>query len=539
MESILIVDDEPLVLEGIRSKLDWEVLGFDRVETATDGYQALRLVEQSPPSVLLTDIRMPYLDGLALCKAVRTLTPETKIIIMTGHDEFPYAQDALRLGASDFVLKPVTAEELSIILQEVNSQLVRERSERRDLERLRAQLQESLPLLRERFLLRLLRGQPQHAEWTKQALAYSIDFTGHWWSILAVRVDHWRQAVESRGHEQGELLLLAIEAICREYARGFHHCQTLRGLDDELLVLVGSNNEAFEHELLAFGNTVRNLVAADLEVTVTIGVGRVVDARTPASLSDSYRDALTALEYRLLLGRNRIIPITDVEPQAKPGLFISAEQGHRLATAVRTGMEGGVDAAVRGLMDTLAVNLVPVDNCRMVVMHALTEILDAASGLGGNAIAVKMSGEMFADLQRQETLDEIGSWLSRFCRDLASQVNIRREYEVRVLVERAKAYIIEHYTDPDLSLQDVCNHLHISPSYFSLLFKREMCQTFLGFVTELRMNKAKELLTVTSLRSYEIAERIGFTDPNYFSQCFRKNCGISPQQYREQGGDNG
>ena len=123
MESILIVDDEPLVLEGIRSKLDWEALGFDRVETATDGYQALRLVEQSPPSVLLTDIRMPYLDGLALCKAVRTLTPETKIIIMTGHDEFPYAQDALRLGASDFVLKPVTAEELSIILQEVNSQL--------------------------------------------------------------------------------------------------------------------------------------------------------------------------------------------------------------------------------------------------------------------------------------------------------------------------------------------------------------------------------------------------------------------------------
>lgn len=534
MESILIVDDEPIEREGIRENLNWGQLGFDRVETAGDGRQALQMVEQAPPSILLTDIRMPFMDGLELCKAVRTISPETKVIILTGHDEFPYAQEAVRLGASDLILKPVTAGELSKILENLSRQLIAERAARRDLDRLRKQMQESLPLLRERFFLRFLQGQVRQPDLDGQVAALGIDLSGECWSVLAVRVDHWEKVVLSRGYEKSELLLLAIEGIGQEFAKPFTSCHFLRGGGNELLIVISGNNAGFEEEVAAYAQAICKAVAANLETTVTVGAGRLTGKI--AGLPNSYRDALAALGYRLLLGGDRVISIADLESYDHHPVTIRTEHSRRLATVVRTGAVEEVDGAVEDFIASLSASGVSVALCRMIVMHAVTEILAVAYELGRTELPGFNNWELFRDLQSYETLTEIKSWLDNICLELARAVQLHHESHVRLLMDRAKTYIEEHYADPDLSIQDLCRELHISSSYFSLVFKRETGRTFLGILTEIRMNKAKELLLISSLKGYEIAELVGYADPNYFSVSFRKHFGLSPVQYRDQWG---
>jgi two-component system, response regulator YesN len=534
MESILIVDDETIEREGIRDNLNWSQLGFDRVETAADGRQALQMVEQSPPSILLTDIRMPFMDGLELCKAVRVISPETKVIILTGHDEFPYAQEAVRLGASDLILKPVTAGELSKILESVRRELVAERTVRRDLDRLRSQMIESLPLLRERFLMRLLQDRVNQPDWHEQAATLGIDLSGDCWAVLAIRVDHWETVIQTRGYEQSELLLLAVEAISQEFAKPFTTCSFLRGGGNELLVILSSEGNGFDVDVPAYAQAICKTVAANLDTTVTVGVGRPTGQF--AGLPNSYRDAIAALGYRLLLGGDRVVSIADLESHNLNPAIIRTEYSRRLATAVRTGAVSSVGEAVEDFIASLSANGVPVAVCRMIVMHAVTEILAVAYELGRTEMTTSDNWKLFKDLQGYETLSEIKAWLQNICLELARLVELHHESHVRLLIERAKAHVEEHYTNPDLSVQDLCRELHLSASYFSLVFKRETGRTFLGMLTDLRMNKAKELLLTSSLKGYEIAEQVGYSDPNYFSVSFRKHFGLSPVQYREQCG---
>lgn len=528
MESILIVDDEPVEREGIRSNLNWEALGFDSVEIAADGQQALQMIEQAAPSVLLTDICMPFMDGLTLCKKVKKINPAVKIVILTGHDEFPYAQEALRLGAAELILKPVTADELSKILRNVCLLLENERAAKLDLERLRAQMKESLPLLQERFLMRLLYGRVHQADWEGRAVPLGINFRASVWGVLSVQIDHWDQINEARDYEESELLWIAMEELCREHNHDFIDYYQLHDGNNNLMIILGGTNPDFEENLNTYGQFVCQTVSANLGITVTIGVGR------PTSelryLPDSRREALTALSYRMILGGDRVISIADMEPDLKAPFHFKTEYSYGLATAVRTGAVDEVVAAVDTLFQSITEKGVTVAVCRMIVMHAVMEIFEAAyksdEDYSGNY-------EMFSALQYFETLAEIQMWLRETGRSLADQVRMRRESEVSVLIENAKGYINENYSNPDLSIKDICNILHISPSYFSYIFKRETGSTFLNFLIEIRMQKAKELLLTTSLKGYQIAERVGYADPNYFSICFRKYFNVSPGQYRD------
>jgi two-component system, response regulator YesN len=482
----------------------------------------------------LTDICMPFMDGLELCKATRILDPTIKVIILTGHDEFPYAQEAVHLGASELILKPVTAEELSGVLQNICRQIAQESAIRRDLDHLRAQMQESLPILRERFLIRFLQDQVAQDNWDEQSTTLGIKLIGTQWLVLAIRVDHWEDVIKRHNYEKAELLLLAIEAICQEYSQSFPDRFIIHGVDSVLNVVLGDSTNRFEVDALAFGRIIRKIVADNLEITVTVGVGRLVE--DVFLLSNSYRDALTALGYRLLLGGDRIISIADMEPNNRGPVVIKTEYSHRLATSVRTGAVKEVAQAVENLISFLSASKIPVSVGRMVVMHAITEILEAAYELGGSETQVGMDYQIFFELQRSGTLTEIKTWLHKICVDLAISVQMRRETNLHVMIEQAKIHILNYFANPDLSLQDICQLLHVSPSYFSLIFKRETGNTFLGFLTEQRIRKSKELLLTTSLKGYQIAEQVGYVDPNYFSVTFRKHCGISPLQYREQRG---
>ncbi|HUX22634.1 MAG TPA: response regulator, partial [Spirochaetia bacterium] len=189
MYKFLIIDDEPVVREGISENIDWASHGYTLVGACRDGREGIAAIEELCPDVVLTDICMPFADGLELAAFIADRYPETKTILLTGYDEFEYAQEAVKLKVSDFLLKPITAEELRAILDRVRLELDEERRRKEDLYTLRRQLQESLPLLRERFFNRLIRGEVLEPEVSAKLALLGIELSGPVFNVVLIDPD--------------------------------------------------------------------------------------------------------------------------------------------------------------------------------------------------------------------------------------------------------------------------------------------------------------------------------------------------------------
>ena len=189
LHKIFLVEDEIVAREGIRDNVDWRLNGFDFCGEAPDGEIALPLLETAEPDVLITDIKMPFMDGLQLCKVVRERMPWVKIIILSGHDEFEYAQEAIKLGVTEYLLKPVGVQELHNVLHKVAAQLDRERKEQEELQRLRDQVEENLAVLRERFLLKLVVGAISSAEAIEQSQSLGLELIARYYLVVVIKVE--------------------------------------------------------------------------------------------------------------------------------------------------------------------------------------------------------------------------------------------------------------------------------------------------------------------------------------------------------------
>ncbi len=209
---VLLADDEEEIRSGISRKIDWASLGFALVGEAGNGEEALELAEQLRPDVVLTDIKMPFLDGLELCRRLRVSLPGARLVVFSGFDDFEYARQAVGMGVSEYILKPINAPELRQVLEKLRDQLDRQRLERRDMETLRRRYEESLPVLRELFYTRLLSGQIRPEQVQDRAARYEIDLPQGLWTAALVHVD----GLGDEG-ERDELLLLSVQSFLEKH----------------------------------------------------------------------------------------------------------------------------------------------------------------------------------------------------------------------------------------------------------------------------------------------------------------------------------
>ena len=243
--------------------------------------------------------------------------------------------------------------------------------------------------------------------------------------------------------------------------------------------------------------------------------------------------AIAALDYRLLMGGGRVLYIGDLEPDASLRLSLDDEDQRALATAVKLGSEEQLDATLHGLLDRVRASRLPPAQCQLYVLEIVTCLVRLARSGGvevedvfGPGFAGAVPAAQFA------SLDRLGEWLTERCRRLRELLGRRRTDSAGRTVDEAKAYIAAHFADSGLGVEAVCEHLHLSPTYFSTLFKRETGQSFTACVTEQRMNEAARLLRDTEEKTYLIAQRTGYADPNYFSYVFKRHFGVTPSKYR-------
>ncbi len=454
--------------------------------------------------------------------------PWTKVVILTGYDDFDYAQRAVKLSVKDFILKPITREELVGVLDRIKRELDEEKDRRENLVRLEQQLRESLPALKERFLERMVGTSIGLGEMAHRMAYFGLNLPGPAYVVLAADADHFGEAAPDADRE---LLRFALHNIVQEIAAREAESAVFRSREEKAVCILsgGADHRLFDRAQ-ALAEEIRRSVETYLRFTVTVGIGLPVAGL--ADIRRAYRSAVAALDYRVLLGTNRVISITDLEGRRSLSAETTGDWEKRLVVGVKTGSPEETGQAVGAIVSQLKSASPTIEQVYVRIQKLIVSLLNALeeSGVGANLYGDGVNP--ITEVYRFKTLDEIEFWLKELCGNSIRMLAEQRSDMARNFMVKAETYIRDNFADPDLSLKKVCETVHMSNSYFSAMFKARTGKTFVEYLTGLRVERAKELLATTDLKSYEIAAEVGYADPHYFSVLFKKATGDTPTEYR-------
>lgn len=301
-----------------------------------------------------------------------------------------------------------------------------------------------------------------------------------------------------------------------------------------IAVLWGENADSLQETAVAIGEEIRQSVEKYLMFAITIGIGNT--CLSLPELETSFRGAVSALDYRFLLGKNQVISIRDMEGTRETPSPYNTEWEKKLISAVKTCTPDEIDRQVDNIIHSLQESYTSVRRSYIHIQYLVVSVMDTLSELGVEETAWPEGDQnSLTEVYRLKTLEEVGRWLRSFCKKACSFLSGRREDYSRTQAKEAQEFIQANYMNEDMSLQIVCKHLLMSTSYFSMVFKTYTGETFVEYLTRVRIEKAMELLRTTSLRTYEIAHEVGYADPHYFSLAFKKATGMTTTEYREQG----
>ena len=521
---VFLVEDEIVTREGIRDNVDWASAGFEFCGEAPDGEMALPLIEKSKPDILITDIKMPFMDGLQLSKIVREQMPWVKIIILSGHDEFEYAQAAVKLGATEYLLKPISSVDLLKALKRIGIQLDKEIKERESYTELQEQSRGNLVLLREKFLLRLVMGGKSSAEAIEQSKQFGLNIVAQYYLVLLLKIELCDDSNPFDYYEY-QRVERAISSRVNDNPNILH---IKKDLDELVLLLIGNDPTQLQQDGGNLAKSIKKEVEKENICNLVIGMG------TPRQrLGDIHRSFVEALAI--------------VKEEESPSHSVASNKDvdhiellqldrSALENYLKFGTLQDYDKYYFTHLQSVSEESLRSDLIRnYLLVDVVLTITQFISNLGGKV------DQIFPEINDIESLLKNVTDISQMD-DILKKLVIRAlifrdskvSYERSKLIQEAKLYIDAHFSDPELKMNQVAAKFNISPGHFSTVFSQEIGETFRDYITNLRINRAKELLRSTDLKSSEIATQVGYNDPHYFSTVFKKNTGLPPQQFRAQ-----
>ncbi|MCY9656817.1 helix-turn-helix domain-containing protein [Paenibacillus chondroitinus] len=497
MYKILVVDDDVVIHEGMRDHIRWGELGYHLLVIYERGLITREALESYQPDVLLTDIYMPFVYGLELVEYVTRHHPRTKLIILTGHDD-----------------------------------LDKDRENLQNWNKINEQMQASLPLLRMMFLNQWVAGDLTEEKIFERMKDFDISLSGKYISASVIDLDDTEEIQAKYPDTDNALLLFAIQNICEEISQTYGEHPVVFNNYLGQIVLLFSGEEALSLMDMVEKASIHILQAVKDYLKLSISVGIGLPWAGTKVLHLSYEGALSALDFRFLLGRNQVIPIYDMAPKERVSVYSTKSQSAQLANALKTGNSEDMHAIIHLFFEKLISGNIPMKECCMHIQILLFAVMDVWQELHISEDQI-LKKNIFEEIIKMKTLQEAKHWFIQVFEITRAFIVQKRTDTGTLLAGKAKQFILDNLTDPGLTSSIVCKHLSISASYFCIIFKNYTNMTFIEFLTLGRINKAKELLWQTSLKTYEIAELAGYKDAHYFSIAFRKSTGMSPTQFRE------
>ncbi len=519
---VFLVEDEIVTREGIRDNVDWKANGFEFYGEASDGDMALPLLRAIKPDVLITDIKMPFMDGLQLSKIVRERMPWVKIIILSGHDEFEYAQEAIKLGVNEYLLKPITVNEMHKVLQKIATQLDQEKKEQENLKKLQEQLEENQTMLRERLLLKVVTGTIASTEAIEKGQPLGLDLVAKCYLIVILKIE-----VRTRSEKLDYDEFQKIQQNVTELIGNNPDIYLLRKDWGEFVLLMKGNIPQYldEEQGLLLGSIKDKLDQTRYQLIVGVGAQK----NRIADIYQSFLEAFVSIQNSADREKDRSSRMVDKAELLKVNK--SAVETY-LNCGVKEDCEEFFNSYIQPLGET-ALKSYLIKN--YIFMDVVLATAKQVNDLGGNIdIVIPELNSIETILANISTIEQLKE---KTCSILGKALSFRDSQtsgQHTKVIRQAKEYIDQHYMEPDLSLYEIPSQVNLSSSHFSMVFSQETCQTFKEYLTTTRINKAKELLRTSSLSSNDISYQVGFNDPHYFSYVFKKNTGFSPTEFRSQ-----
>lgn len=531
MLKVLIVDDEILIRVGLKSCIDWERHGFEIVGMAEDGEKALEIVREKQPDIMLTDIKMPGMDGLELIKRIKEQYPRMKFIVLTCYNEMNYIKQAMQLGAEDYILKlSVQPEILLQIMNKTREVIEKDRRDEQQSKKLEIKLQANKNIIKDSLYRKVLDGAITNDAFLNEIKNLGINIVPDNDILICCCIDSYKGEVLKRPAEEQQLFALSFRNMMEEILAE-HGVFELAELGHGSFIILAASKQMSDPAHIC--EKMNNAARKYLNITLSFGI--LMNSEITGNLRESYVKAVYALNGRFYPGKESIIIYDESNHYINKQVYMDINCENQLLNLVEIlDMEGAWRLIESFIEDLVGKKVYSPDSIRfssLEVMHSMMKVFkkyNVQIDLYSSELNKNMS-----DILNAETAGELKEILRKFTQSLVHiLVNVKSDIK-RPEISRIMSYIHEHI-ERNITLAEAADICNISKCYFSTIFKREVGEGFCDYVNRVKMEKARDLILHSGLKSCEAAEKVGVYDESYFSKLFKKYIGKNPSELRVQ-----
>lgn len=532
MLKVFLVEDEFVVREGIKKNIDWNAHGYEFCGEASDGELALPMIQKLQPDIVITDIKMPFMDGLELSRLIKKEFPWMEIIILSGYEDFKYAREGIKIGVAEYLTKPISGTELLDEVDVLADKIEEKRREREISEKYRKEMEENFLQERKNLFQYLVTGSKSVPELLDMADRLGIDLSSMWYSIVLIMT-------QSLHHAQAEYSdsLIEIEQKLSEINDETHMLIFDRNLEGKALLFKADSVEELEQIQAAYLIRMKELLVPYDHVRYFGGIGVPVNRLKELPLS--FEKASHAFAHRYLVRESLILNGAEMEQgsvtEDKDFDISSVDpkqmDRRKILEFLKMGEKEETIYFTEEFFKGLGTNAIESNMFRQyIAMDAYFCVAEFVEGLSFAKDEIEPLDMASGALQSAAGTMKYISGIIEQALDLRERAASNQYGDI---VDEVMQYIEDNYADEELSLNLLASHVNFSPNHLSMIFSQQTGQTFIKYLTDFRMNKAKELLRCTGKRSSVICMEVGYKDPHYFSYLFKKTQGMTPTQYRD------
>ena len=527
MLKVFLVEDEFVVREGIKKNIDWAANGYEFCGEAADGELAYPMIQKMKPDLVITDIRMPFMDGLELSRLIKKEFPWMEIIILTGFEEFEYAKEAISLGVAKYLLKPISGEELLKELADIKLRVEKLRKENEIRRKYLQEMEENFRTERKELFQYLVTGSKSMPELLEIAERLKLDLSAMWYNIVLVKF----QSVNHAPDEYSKRLVKLEQKLTDEpYMLVFD-----RNLEGKAFIFKADTKEELEVLQADYIRRIEEELNEENRFRYFGGIGKPVNRLR--ELPSSFESASHAFAQRYLTKENHILDSVLLEQNTAETEIFNIHnidpkelQNDRIREFLKLGTKEETVYFVDEFFKRQGSNALSSTIFRQYIV--MDVYFCVAAFLEEQQISREEISSFSVNAERVQSKENAIEYVTRIIEKAVELREKNASNRYGTVVEQVKKYIEDHYEEDELSLNLLASYVNFSPNHLSMVFSQQTGQTFIKYLTDYRMNKAKELLRGTSMRSSEISLEVGYKDPHYFSYLFKKTQGVTPTQYR-------
>lgn len=540
MLKVFLVEDEIIIRNGVKNNIPWEQEGFTFVGEAGDGELAWPLIKQTKPDILITDIRMPFMDGLELSGLVRKELPDTKIIILSGYSEFDYAKQAINLGVANYLLKPISGEKLLEAVKQVADIIREERAQTLLVEQYRLENGENVKVEKIRLFEQIVAGTATTREILDRGEILELDLAAPFYTVLLLKLVDSGESMDSSAQ-----VMEASEKVDEAIMKNPEFFAVERGLEGLAILMKSEEERQAGTKLMNLEKEIQEILTQYPEVSYFGGAGETVQRMR--DIRRSYIGASKAFASRFFTEKNRFLTveqIRELKPAGMKDMSLKSVDASKInRKLVEDFLKSGLEEETKNFVEEYFKNIGHENYESLMFCHYLIVDMNLCASHFLESIGIDSAllpaqcrdvGEFADSLQCEEGMI---SYVTKLFTETIRLRDKSSRNKYMELITAAQKIILENFQNNEFSMNQAAAMVNLSPGYFSTLFRQETGVSFVEHLTGIRLEKAKALLMCTNMRSSEIAYEVGYKDAHYFSYIFKKVCGCTPKEYRARKGE--